>query len=274
MQVQDKTITLNGLRFHYRDWGDPSNSPLIVLHGFLGHARMYDPLGQVMSERYRVLALDQRGHGETEWASAYGPDLVFDDVASFVERLGLSQVSILGYSFSGPIGYTYAARYPERVDRLVLMESGATAGTPSPRAMAQMQAWATLPRTFDTPQDAQRAFFDVVPRAARIEFQRFVQDGLTQQSDGRWTWRWDPKLLQARLPPPPDFMWRTLPQVICPTLYVRGEDSEYVPLDLAERMVAVIPHGQLVNIPNAGNFSWFENPTAVMEVVRDFLVPR
>ena len=71
-----------------------------------------------------------------------------------------------------------------------------------------------------------------------------------------------PTQMTLQLAPSPGFMWTTLPQVICPTLYVRGAESGYVPLELAERMVAVLPHGQLANIPDAGNFSWLDNPPA------------
>lgn len=73
-EVQDKTVTLNGLRFHYRDWGNAGATPLVLLHGFTSHARSWDTFARAVHERYRVLALDQRGHGETEWAADYAPE--------------------------------------------------------------------------------------------------------------------------------------------------------------------------------------------------------
>jgi esterase len=69
--VRDETITLDGLRFHYRDWGDPDALPLVLLHAYLQHARSWDTVARGLVDSYRVLALDQRGFGESEWATDY-----------------------------------------------------------------------------------------------------------------------------------------------------------------------------------------------------------
>ena len=69
-QTTDQLIEMNGLRFHYRDWrsAKPDAEDLVLLHGYTGHARSWDWFAERMSDSYRVLALDQRGHGETQWA--------------------------------------------------------------------------------------------------------------------------------------------------------------------------------------------------------------
>jgi esterase len=270
--VQDKTVTLNGLRFHYRDWGSPAAQILILLHGFLFHARLFDPLARLMSDRYRVLALDQRGHGETQWAGDYQAEPALADFMAFVEALGLARFSLLGYSFGGAVAYSYAAQYRERVERLVMVEVGGVAAPASAQNHALLQGWRNIPRAFDTPEDAERAVQAVIPRAAGIELGQFVRDGLRQQAGGRWTWRWDPEVLGGTLFPPAEFLWGALPRIICPTLYVRGADSELIPLALGEKIVAALPNGQLANIPDAGHFPWFDNPTATTGVIRDFLL--
>ncbi|HEY7269991.1 MAG TPA: alpha/beta fold hydrolase, partial [Dehalococcoidia bacterium] len=80
--VQDKTIELNGLRFHYRDWEHAGATPLLLLHGYTSHARSWDTFARAMQAKYRVLALDQRGHGETGWATDYAPERMVEDVAA------------------------------------------------------------------------------------------------------------------------------------------------------------------------------------------------
>src|SRR5690242_9294411 len=89
--VQDKTITLNGLRFHYRDWGnagldgnDEAAQPLVLLHGLSSHARTWDRFAAAMQRDFHIFALDQRGHGETEWADDYYADRMVEDVDAFV----------------------------------------------------------------------------------------------------------------------------------------------------------------------------------------------
>jgi pimeloyl-ACP methyl ester carboxylesterase len=269
--VQDEMITLNGLRFHYRNWGSPSAPPLILLHGTTFHARMFDPLARLLSDRYRVLALDQRGHGETEWANVYRPEPALADFAAFVEALGLAHFSLLGYSFGGAVVYSYAAQYPERVERLVMVEAGGAAAPPSPRMQAMLQRW-NVPRTFDSPDEAERFVREVIPRSGGTEVGQFVRDGLRLQADGRWTWRWDPAILGGNLAPSAEFLWSALPRISCPTLYVRGADSELIPLALGEKIAAALPRGQLANIPDAGHFPFFANPTAFLAVIRDFLL--
>ena len=98
--VVDELIELRGLRFHYRDW--PSKQvgapDLLLLHGYTGHARSWDAFAEAMTDRYRVLALDQRGHGESAWAPAdrYGIDDMADDLTAFVKALGLTHFTLLG----------------------------------------------------------------------------------------------------------------------------------------------------------------------------------
>src|SRR5579871_1956499 len=90
-KVSDQLLEMRGLRFHYRDW--PAQragaADLVLLHGFSGHARSWDAFAEAMTDRYRVLALDQRGHGESAWASpdAYGVEEMVEDLEGFVRAL-------------------------------------------------------------------------------------------------------------------------------------------------------------------------------------------
>jgi pimeloyl-ACP methyl ester carboxylesterase len=131
--VRDETLTLNGLRFHYRDWGSPGAPPLVLLHGGLGNARHWDTLAQSLADRYRVLALDQRGHGESARSprGQYTPDLITGDFAGFVGELRLSRFPIVGFSFGGHVAYTFAAVHPNQVSRLVMVETFVPPATPA-----------------------------------------------------------------------------------------------------------------------------------------------
>ena len=110
--VRDATVTLGGLRFHYRDWGDREAPPLVLLHAYTMHARTWDTFARAMATRFRVLALDQRGHGETEWAVDYAEGRLHGDLRAFVEALGLGHCSLVGFSIGGTTACSYAALYP------------------------------------------------------------------------------------------------------------------------------------------------------------------
>ncbi|HMF29617.1 MAG TPA: alpha/beta fold hydrolase, partial [Candidatus Cybelea sp.] len=103
--VRDELVQLRGLRFYYREWPSlkPNAQTLVLLHGYTGHARSWDALARVLQSRYRVLALDQRGHGQTAWAprDKYDTSEMVADLDAFVAALGLSSFALLGLSMGG-----------------------------------------------------------------------------------------------------------------------------------------------------------------------------
>jgi pimeloyl-ACP methyl ester carboxylesterase len=156
--VQDRTVLLHGLPFHYREWGPPTAPPLLLLHGYTGNARTWDTVAQALTEAYRVLALDLRGHGESPRTpdGRYPPAMIAGDVQAFAAALGLRHVPIVGFSFGGHAAYAVAAAQPGQVSRLVLVETGVP---PAGAAMrASLQAWCDFPELYDTPQAAVDTF--------------------------------------------------------------------------------------------------------------------
>jgi pimeloyl-ACP methyl ester carboxylesterase len=278
--VRDATAAPRGLRLHYRDWGDPSARPLVLLHGGWGNARQWDTVARAMGDRCRVLALDLRGHGESEHAPGgdYAPQVVVEDVAGFVDTLGLERFALVGFSIGGHAAYGYAAGHPGRVDRLVLVEAFIPPDTPENQALlGALRRLAEL--GFDDPEEAVGAFAAAgfAPRASEGERRHWVRTGLTQQADGRWAWRRDPVLRRPPAPdvqrfiPPPETMWRLLPRVACPTLIVRGVDTVAFALEEAERMAAAMPDARVASVPRAGHWPPLDNPTGFVALLRDFL---
>jgi len=108
-KVDDETFALNGLRFHYRAWGDPASPPVVLQHASTSHARSWDTVARAPAGRYRVLALDQRGHGETDWATDYHEQRLVEDLAAFADALGIGTVSLAGFSVGGSTACSYTA---------------------------------------------------------------------------------------------------------------------------------------------------------------------
>ena len=82
--MRDRYVEINELRLHYLEWGDPSRRPFLLLHGLSGFAHDWDPLCRALENEYHLLALDQRGHGESDWATDYHPDRRVEDLEQFV----------------------------------------------------------------------------------------------------------------------------------------------------------------------------------------------
>lgn len=269
--VQDKTVELNGLRFHYRDWEHTGATPLVLLHGFTGHARSWDTFARAMQPKYRVLALDQRGHGETAWATDYAPERMVEDVDAFVNALGFGKFALLGLSMGGRNAYQYTALHPETVEKLVIVDIGPdipTAGSDRIRQGVQMRD------VFDDPEEAIRQSRAGNPRADEAELRARVTNNLMRSDDGRWTYRYDKALRAPGRPlPRPDAqaVWALLPRITCPTLLVRGAESDILSPETAERMLKTIPNIRMVEVPNAGHSIPLDNPRGFIAAVQTFL---
>src|SRR5688500_2775063 len=121
----ERDIQANGLRLHYLDWGG-AGPPIVLLHGLRDQAHEWDPIAPALTPLGRVLALDQRGHGESEApATGYAPENFAADLAAFCAALALDRPVVIGHSLGGRVAYHFAAAWPERLRALVLVDIGA-----------------------------------------------------------------------------------------------------------------------------------------------------
>src|SRR5437867_13300713 len=97
----DRDLTVKGLRLHVLDWGGAGRAPLLLLHGFTGHAHAWDTLSIALQPHFHVHALDQRGHGDSDPADVYNAVVAYDDLAGVVDQLGLRSVILIGLSMGG-----------------------------------------------------------------------------------------------------------------------------------------------------------------------------
>lgn len=272
-RAQDKHVELNGLTFHYRDWGNTGAQPLVLLHGFTGHARSWDTLAAALADRYHVLALDQRGHGETSWApdGDYTAERMVEDVDAFVQALGLRRFALLGLSMGGRNAYHYTGQHPEEVERLVIVDIGPEIVASGSNRIRQGTQAAD---TFDDPEQAIAQSRAANPIADEGELRARVTNNLMQIADGRWTFRYDKALRNPDRPlprPDPAAAWALLPNITCPTLLVRGELSDILSVETAERMIREIPNCRMVTVPGAGHSIPLDSPRGMIDSVQGFL---
>jgi esterase len=276
--VRDETVTLDGLRFHYRDWGDRSAPPVVLLHAYLQHARTWDTVARGLADRFRVLALDHRGFGESEHAADYHELRLVSDLAGFVDALGLGTFSAVGFSLSVNVAVSYAALYPDRVGRLVLLEGFAD---PDEQGHAswirlmhdQMGRLLALPESFASLEEAVAAFRPLAPFAADEELRLWMDGGLAPGGDSRWHWRYDPAF---RVPGPPERLKAVqslvdarFARVTCPMLLLAGAESWLV--EPMHRMARHNSRARTVTIPQAGHWVPLDNPGGFLDVVAQFL---
>ena len=135
---QDRYVTANGLRFHYLEWGDPANPDVLLLHGFAQTCHSWDFVALSLCDRFHVVALDQRGHGDSDWApdGDYAPETQQEDLHAFTQAIGLRNFVLMGLSMGGRNSFTYAANHPEEIRALVIVDSAPETEGPEPRESA------------------------------------------------------------------------------------------------------------------------------------------
>ena len=266
-QPQSESLTVNGLALHYLEWGKPDAPPIVCVHGYTSSAQAFNALARHLQDRYRILALDVRGHGESAWSPsrAYRYADQASDLAAFVDRFELDNFVLIGTSMGGIIAMAYAAEHSDRLLGLVLNDIGpeAEAGT---RRITQTVG--SRPDDFATLEDAMayRRATSPITAARSLEDQRELALGvLRQRADGRWVWKMDPAYIRQRVehgPPTRPPLWPALHALACPALVVWGSDSDVLSEAQVLRMVDALPRGELVRVPGIGHA-----PTLVEPVV-------
>ena len=270
-----KILELNGLRINYLDWGVAGAPPIVCVHGYTSSAQAFNGPARHLQDRFRLVAPDVRGHGESAWspAGAYQYQDQVGDLAALVDALALGRFTLIGTSMGGIIAMAYAGAHPDRLQRLVLNDIGPDIETGSQRITATV---GSRPEEFATLDEAMEYRRQVSPITAgrKLEDQHELALGvLRQRPDGRWIWRMDPAYIQQRVqqgaPRRPD-LWPVLERVPCPTLVVWGADSDVLSEAQARRMVETLPKGQLVAVPGVGHAPTLMEPT-VLKALEQFL---
>jgi len=272
--VTDELIELRGLRFHFRDWpaAKPGAPDLVLLHGFTGHARSWDAFAEAMSDRYRVLALDQRGHGETAWAPAdqYGVGDMADDLEAFVGAMGLKRFTLLGLSMGGMVTIEYAGRRPEALAACVIVDIGpeiVAAGS------SRIQSGIRTTDVFDSKDAAfaaARAVNAIPPEAHQ---RQRVDNNMMRLEDGRWTFRFDRAFRHgsALRPRDPQAAWASCAKIAVPTLIMRGALSDVLSPEIGQRMVEAIADARYVEVAGSGHPIPLDQPDGFLAASREFL---
>ena len=274
VKPQDKTITANGLKLHYLDWGTAGKPVALLLHGIRGHAHSWDDVSAALCQDFHVLALDQRGRGDSDWAPGgdYSLDAFVADLAGFCEAVGLKSFVLFGHSMGGRNSMAFTARYPEKVEKLIIVDVGPVT---NPEGGARVkQQLSEQPEEFDS--------FEAVVEY-RSKQDRFASDAVIRRRllyeskelpNGKFGWRYDlairEQFRQGTMAPMADLS-PDLRQINCPTLVVRGPHTDILTEETAQQMIETLPHGQLVEVQQSGHMVFEDNPEGFLAAISSFL---
>ena len=222
-QPMRKTLTVKGLALHYLEWGEAEAPPIVCVHGYTGSADAFNALARHLQDRYRILALDVRGHGESAWSptGAYGYADQAGDLVEFAARLGLEEFVLIGTSMGGIIAMAYAAEHTDRLSGLVINDIGPDTEAGSQRITGLV---GSRPDEFASLEEAMayRREVSLIVAGRSAEDQRELALGvLRRRPDGRWVWKMDPAYIEQRVKrgaPARPALWPALQALTCPTL--------------------------------------------------------
>jgi pimeloyl-ACP methyl ester carboxylesterase len=267
-------IVLRHHRFHFLDWGASDAPPVVLLHGGHQSAHSWDLVSLALAGRYRVLALDQRGHGDSEWARDvdYSNHTMSLDAEAFIDALGLARPALVGHSMGGRNAMLLAARHPGRLRGLVVVDIGPEI---SDRGRQAIAGFVRANEEFDDLEAFVANVQKYDPYRSRTHIERTVKYNMLRRPDGKYISKCDPTprrlgLLAGRSLQD-NLGLDELHRLALPVLIVRGADSGVLAPDAAERFRDGLPDGSLATVPNAGHGVPSQNTAGFLAALEPFL---
>ncbi len=276
LRYVSRNVVINHLRLHLLEWGDPRNPPLLFLHGGNQSAHSWDLVSLSLADRYRIYALDQRGHGDSEWArdAEYGPEPMARDALALIAQEQIDAPIVVGHSMGGMVTMRLTALEPALPRAVGLVDVGPEV---SQRGAETIRNFVVRNTEFDQLDQ----FIDRVvaydPFRSREHIERTARYNLIQRSDGRYVSKSD------RLLHDPEFRQRSRPDsersdaargfhaFRGPTLLIRGERSNILEADAAQRFVAGLPNARLIEVPDCGHNVHSQNTPGFLDVLTPWL---
>jgi pimeloyl-ACP methyl ester carboxylesterase len=264
-------VQAGDLKLHYLDYGTAGLPPMLCIHGSAAHAHWFDFAAPGFTQDYHVRALDLRGHGESE--SVDPPSYLYQDYASdidkAVQKLDLRDFVLIGHSMGGIVSLFYAATYPGRAKKLIIVDSAVNL---SADRLAKMREVGTKPgRPYPT-KDELVARYKLRPGESRAspEIVKYIASRSAKQADdGTWGFKFDRAVYATRVHIDGRPLWN---KIKIPALLVRGGLSSRITAEVYADARARAPQLELADVSNSGHHIPLDNPSEFIDVVRRFLV--
>lgn len=277
-----RNTVLRHQRFHFLEWGEPDAPPILLLHGGNQTAHSWDLVSLHLADRYRVLAIDQRGHGDSEWArdADYSAQAMAEDALAFIEQQRLDRPLVIGHSMGGMVTMTLLAQRPDVARAAVFVDVGPEI---SGDGADVIRAFVERNVEFDDLEEFVRRVAEYDPYRSRAHIARTVRYNLLRRADGRYVSKSDRVLHDpafrrnggdsgergGRIAGTPDL--DAVRALDLPALVVRGGDSNVLTPEGAERFADALPQGRLVTVADCGHNVHGQNTPGFLEAVRPFV---
>lgn len=264
----DRTVERPGVLLHVVDWGG-SGPTLLLTHGITAQAHVWDPVAMALRDRFRVLSLDQRGHGDSSKPPAgYAATDFAADMVSVMDALADGPSLVMGHSLGGRNSLALAALYPERIAGAVSVEFGPWIGRES--FLRLRERVLAAPASFDSPDTARaylRGRYSGLPADAIARRARF---GLQLTADQRLVWKHERHSMAETL----EFLEHDLTELILairvPVMVIHGAESAFYDAPAFEKLQSARPDFLYREIPETDHYAHEERPATIARLFLDF----
>jgi pimeloyl-ACP methyl ester carboxylesterase len=259
------TPDLDGVHLHAMHWGDRARPTVVLTHGGGANGHWWAHLAPALATSFHVVALDFRGHGESDFPPTIEPGDFERDLLALVAHLGAPEAALVGHSMGGEVVLRVAASGRARPRAAVLLDVARGAG---PRGRRLVRRTLTIRHAYATREQAVDRF-RFVPAAVHADESlraAIAERSVHRDPDGRWSFKADPRWIAAA----PSGPVREA-DVACPVLVLRGDESGLCTEEGAKALVAALPDGHLTTLPRAGHHVHLDAPDAAGREIRRFL---
>ena len=250
------------MKLHHRELG--SGQPMIILHGLFGFSDNWQTHAKKFAEYYRVILVDLRNHGHSDWSDEFSYELMAKDLKELCDDLGLKNILLIGHSMGGKVAMLFAQKHKELLDKLVVVDIGIKAyPMHHQHILAGMHA-------IDLPKIKLRSEAeDILKQYIDSDgVRQFLLKNLYWKEKGQLDWRMNLSILEREME---NILSRlTEKEVMLPTLFIRGELSNYILDEDIEQLEDQFPDSEIVTIKNAGHWVHAEAPEEFVDVVLGF----
>lgn len=263
-------VQAGGMRFHLLDYGGEGKPPMICLHGGGANGHWFDYVAGSFNDDYHVLALDQRGHGDSDWAEP--PVYTYSDYAAdlgrIVDAMGLRDCVLMGHSMGGMVSLHYASQRPRDLKALVVIDSNMRM---SPKLLEGMnERGQRTGNSFASLEDyvAKYRLRPGETTAPKSVVEHIGRHSARQYEDGQWRHKVDRRVMATRTMADGLSFWNRLSM---PVLYVKGGLSQRLTPQIKSEIQLACPHARFTEVSGAEHHVTVDNPVEFSQRVREFL---
>lgn len=250
------------MKLHYRELGE--GKPMMILHGLFGFSDNWQTHAKKLAEYYRVILVDLRNHGHSDWSDDFSYDLMAQDVYELSQELELEDLILIGHSMGGKVAMRVAQQYEDLLEKLIVVDMGIKS-YPMHHQHILAGIHSVKVDTIKARREAEAQMREHIDSEGVLQF---LLKNLHWKEKGKLAWRMNTAVLEREMPE----ILSAMPEgeVFTPTLFIRGELSNYILDEDIESIENQFLDSEIVTIDGAGHWVHAESPGEFLEAVLSF----